>query len=388
MTTTNVHLQRLGLNRNPFPPATTGTGFVDDLSLPSHWEADLRKRIRQLAESQGDKALVIVGGYGTGKSFILNWIQAEVLPDFRIKSFFFENPGVAFYDLANHLMRQVGRYEVAKALWEMLYKPNESEAAQQQLFPLAFGDWLGTLNNRTHYDRAIRILSQSMKDQDLATDEEILNKLSRLIVETGERPYFEYRDFVPRSSRSLVAEREEPRYFQTLVKILGRILNADGIAFLLDEFEDIALTRRLNRNQAAAYTATLRRLLDVAKEEELWIIISTTPEGLDRTLALDKSFIERFSHPYIIPELSEEDAYSIVEKRLRFARNDEREGIHPFDKDVLKDLAETSRSSPRRLIKIMWHAIGLAVEQEESPPLSRKLVKEAEAQLYPKGSES
>ncbi|MDE0670134.1 MAG: hypothetical protein OXH72_00105 [Caldilineaceae bacterium] len=383
MTATDTQLQHLGLNRNPFPPATTGTGFVDDLSLPSHWEEDLRQRIRQLAASQGDKALVIVGGYGSGKSFILNWIQATVLPDFRVKSFLFENPGVAFYDLANHLMRQVGRYEVAKALWEMLYTPNEPEAAGQLHIPLEFGDWLGTLNDRIRRDRAIRILSQSMKGQGLATDEEILNKLSRLIVETGERPYFEYRDFVPRSSRSLVAEREEPQYFQTLVKILGRILNADGIAFLLDEFEDVALARQLNRNQAAAYTATLRRLLDVAKEEDLWIILSTTPEGLDRTLALDESFIERFSHPYIIPELSEEDAYNIVEKRLQLARNDGGEGLYPFDKDALKELAETSRSSPRRLIKIMWHAIGLAVERAERAPLSGELVKEAEQQLYP-----
>ena len=121
----------------------------------------------------------------------------------------------------------------------------------------------------------------AIKDQNLADDDEISIKLARLVVETGERPYFEYRDFVPRSSRSLVAEQEEPRYFQSLIKILGRIVDADGIAFLLDEFEDVPLPgRRLNRSQAASYTNTLRRLLDVAQSEALWIILSTTPEGL------------------------------------------------------------------------------------------------------------
>lgn len=381
MTATSAQLQRLGLTRNPFPPATTGTGFLDDLSLPDRWATELRKRIRELADSEGDKALVIEGGYGSGKTFTLNWIQAEVLPDHRIKPYFFENPGVAFYDLANRLMRQVGRYEVAKALWEMLYEPNQP-GVQPRLFSLEFRQWLATLHNRTRRNQEIAMLSEALKKQGLATDEEIINKLSRLIVETGDRPYFEYRDFVPRGGRSLVAEKEEPGYFQALVKILGRISNADGIAFLLDEFEDIALNRRLTRSQATSYTTTLRNLLDAAQREDLWIILSITPEGLARTAELDESLVQRFSHPYTIPELSRDEAYGIVAQRLGSARADGEEGIMPFSEDALDRLLETSYSSPRRLIKIMWHAVGLAVEREANPPLSGELVKEAEGEVY------
>ncbi len=383
MTVANTQLSHLGLTRNPFPPATTGAEFVDDISLPPSWEKDLLMRFKNLAESQGSKALIIEGGYGAGKTFILNWIQAKVLPEHRVKSYFFENPGVAFYDLANRLMRQVGRYEVTKALWEMLYQPNNTEAAQQALFWPEFGQWLGTLRNRTLRDQAIQTLSQAMKDQGIATDDEILNKLSRLIVETGERPYFEYRDFVPRARKSLVAEREEPGYFQAIVTILRRIFDADGIAFLLDEFEDIALARRLSKNQAAAYTTTLRRLLDVAQREELWIILSTTPEGFARTSELDKSLVQRFVNRYIIPPLSAEEAYGIVAQRLKPARINGGEGILPFSEDALNGLRETSRSSPRRLIKIMWHTIGLALERKEDVPLSAALVEDAEADLYP-----
>ena len=60
--------QRLGLSRNPFPPATTGSAFVDDLVLPESWERALRERIAQLASSDGPKALLIEGGYGSGKT--------------------------------------------------------------------------------------------------------------------------------------------------------------------------------------------------------------------------------------------------------------------------------------------------------------------------------
>ena len=380
MTDTAAQLQRLGLSRNPFPPATTGTGLLEDLSLPERWETDLRRQIGELAESEGDKALVIEGGYGAGKTFVLRWIEAEVLPGHRIKPFFFENPGIAFYDLANRLMRQVGRYEVAKALWEMLYP--DSPEDRQTLFSLEFRQWLASLNNRASRNKAIRSLSAALESQGFSEDEEILNKLSRLIVETGERPYFEYRDFVPRGARSLVAEQEEPNYFQSLVRILGKISNAAGIAFLLDEFEDVALGRRLSRSQAAAYISTLRRLLDVAQREDLWVILSTTPEGLARTSELDESLVQRFSHPYRIPELSRDDAVGIVARRLESARVDDGQHLSPFSDDALDRLQETSRSSPRRLIKIMWHATGLAVERREDPPLDGELVQEAEAELF------
>ena len=380
MTAAASHLRRLGLDRNPFPPATTGIGFVDRLTLPDRWEQELRTLIRELASSEGDKVLVIEGGYGSGKTFILNWIQSEVLPQSRIKPFLFENPGVAFYDLANHLMRRVGRYEMAKALWEMLGRP-DSPDAHPGLFSLEFRHWLNTLDNRKRRNWAIQMLSQALKDQHITTDEEILNKLSRLIVETGERPYFEYRDFVPRSGKSLVAEREEARYFQALVRILGRIGDANGIAFLLDEFEDITLRKRLTTNQAAHYTTTLRQLLDAAQREELWIILATTPEGFALTSTLDESFVQRFSHRYPIPGLSHDEANGIVARRLQSVRQ-EGDDLDPFVPEALAGLAETSLSNPRRLIKIMWHALGLAVEREANAPLPGALVEEAEKELY------
>lgn len=386
MTDTSERLRQLGLERNPFPPATTGAGFVKDLSLPERWDRELQERIRELSRSQGEKSLIIEGGYGAGKTYALNWLQAEVLPDYRVKPYFFENPGVAFYDLANRLMRQVGRYEVAKALWEMLY-PNDPEQ-QQMLFSLEFGQWLATLGNRSNRTRAVEMLSRALEQQGLAQDEEILNKLSRLVVETRDRPYFEYRDFVPRSGRSLVAEQEEPRYFQALVRILGRISDADGIAFLLDEFEDVALGRRLNRSQATAYTSTLRRLLDVASLEDLWVIVSTTPEGLARTRELDESLVQRFSHTYRIPELSLDDARQIVAARLASARIDGESGLWPFAEDALDGLQETSLASPRRLIKIMWHALGLAAELGAKAPIAVELVNEAEERLYVGAHES
>ena len=383
MTTTSSALQRLGLKYNPFPPATTGVAFVDDISLPQSWDQEVTQRMDRLSDSVGDKPLVIVGGYGSGKTFILNWIARRDLPPRRVHPYFFDNPGLAFYDLANRLMRQMGRYELSKALWEMFYKPDDRPNPQLSLIQLQFPDWLTTLKDRESRDFAIRALSRALQESGLATDEEISNKFARVVVETRERPYYEYRDFVPRTSRALVAEREEASYFSTLIRILLRIHEAQGIAFLIDEFEDVALGRRLNRRQTSEYIATIRRLLDTAQEENLWIILSMTPEGLDQTTRLDPSLIERFTQQYEIPPLSDEEALQIVLQRLKSARIVDRTDLSPFPDNALSELRPTTKSSPRRLIKVLWHSLALAVQENDNAPISAGTLRQAEEDLYP-----
>ena len=383
MIKTSAALQKLGLNYNPFPPATTGVAFIDDISLPPTWEQEMNQRMGRLAESVGDKALVIVGGYGSGKTFVLNWVARKNLPPRRIQPYFFDNPGVAFYDLANRLMRQMGRYELSKAIWEMFYKPSDWQSTQLPLIQLQFPDWLSTLKDRESRNAAIQSLSRAMQESGLATDEEISNKFARVVVETRERPYYEYRDFVPRTSKTLVAEREEASYFRTLIRILLRILQAEGIAFLIDEFEDVALGRRLNRKQMSEYIATIRRLLDTAQEENLWVILSMTPEGLDQTTRLDPSLIERFTQKYEIPPLSDQDALHIVIQRLRKARTVASDDLHPFSEEALSELRPTTKSSPRRLIKVLWHSLALGIESNEGVPIPRRILRQAEDELYP-----
>lgn len=376
-------LEKLGLQYNPFPPTTTGVAFVEDITLPQSWKQEMDRRISSLDESVGNKALIIVGGYGSGKTFILNWIARKALPPRRVEPFFFDNPGVAFYDLANRLMRQLGRYELAKAIWEMCYKPGGVHRLQPSLIPLEFPAWLETLKDRETRTSAIQVLSHALQDQKLATDEEISYKFARVVVETRERPYYEYRDFVPSSTRALVAGNEEASYFRTLIRILLRVLEARGVAFLIDEFEDVALGRRLSRKQTHEYTATIRRLLDTAQKENLWVILSMTPEAHDQTNKLEPSLIQRFTHKFDIPPLSDEDAYRIVAQRLGKARIVKGADLSPFPDDTLSILGPTTISSPRRLIKVLWHTLSLAARRNEDPPISINTLKQAEEELYP-----
>lgn len=97
---TNDKLSKeMGLRFNPFPPAATSVAIVKELWIPQSWQSQLESRYQHLSSGQGDKALVIVGGYGSGKTYLLHWISKNLLEGNRIQSFFFDNPGVAFYDL-------------------------------------------------------------------------------------------------------------------------------------------------------------------------------------------------------------------------------------------------------------------------------------------------
>ena len=380
-------LRRFNLKFNPFPPATTGVAFLDNVKLPRSWETQLQTHLDHLNLGRGDKALAIVGRYGSGKSFVLHWIGHKVLPQYRLRPYNFDNPGVAFYDLANKLLSQIGRYALAKALWELLYHANMEPEIQPQLIQSwDYSDWLSTLSARRGQPRRRRIierLAEKMGEDALATEGEIAYKFARLIVDTLDRPYFHYRDFVPQSTTAIVAKEKEAAFFRTLIKMLIRIHEIKGVAFLIDEFEDVALGRRLSKRQVADYLATLRRLLDTAKEEEFWLILSMTPEGYERTKELDPSLIERFSEKYGIPPLNETEARDLVFQRLEETRIESREGLWPFHDDVIKCLKSTTYSNPRRLIKVLWKSLALAVEIDQSPPIANKTVQDAETALYP-----
>ena len=322
---------------------------------------------------------MVVGPYGSGKTFVLQWIMENEFRQRRVRPYFFDNPGVAFYDLANNLLRQVGRYELSKAMWELLYRTDTSSSLQSRLFELTFPQWLAQLDSRNKRDGEMRSLADAFQTSDLVDDEEVAFRFAQLVVDTRDRPYFQFRDFVPGSSRSVVAERQEARYFKALIRILQRVFDVDGLAFLIDEFEDVALGRRLGSRQIAEYTSTLRRLLDTADEEEFWLALSITPEGLARTRSLEPSLMERFGPPFHIPELSETDAEELVWNRLTRARADNfQDRLWPFQDDVISVIQPISRSIPRRLIKIFWQSLALATHEDVKPPIPNSLVVRAE----------
>ncbi len=339
-------LKKLRLDFNPFEPAATGAPLQAKLSPPNELESRMKGLLRLHQIGSGVKAIVIVGEYGTGKTCLLQWLHNEILPSRQIKSYYFDNPGVQFYDLANALLRSIGRKDFAKFIWELV-SPHVSLSYQGDLFRKSFEEYLSVAASPRRQQNITNPLQDAIRKAEITPDEEIAHCLARIVTEVVKKPYFEYRDFIPRLSGSMVPEGEEPRYFRAILKTISQGMGAKAIAFLIDEFEEIGLQKRLTRRAAHDYLATLKRLINLAQSEQIdfWIFMSMTPDAYDTTISLDPALRERFSGPsgqeqvLRIEPLGRNDALNLMQSRINAARVKEMDkstkNLFPFPDDII-----------------------------------------------------
>ena len=386
----NTNWNRLGLEYNPFEPAASGAPVRDDLWIPERWKSRIEHILDTAGAGTGVKAIAIDGEYGSGKTYVLKWLEQEAFPKRRIKPFYFDNPGVQFYYLANLLLRQLGRYEFSKSLWEYI-KPELRNVQLPLPFPIRdeFTSWLYEVKRHRGQERAKQSILEAIRKTPITDDEEIAYRFATIMVETLDKPFFEYRDFVAGRKTTLVAETEEAKYFSAIIKTLNLTSSVEGIAFLLDEFEEISLQKRLTKKQAHDYLATLKRLLNVAKSESFWLVVSLTPKAAEVSQMLEPALWERFTsegeYQFAIPPLSIEEANQLLQFRLNGAQLSEPPSkLWPFPDDVAEILDPVNYSSPRHLVKIAFYTLAEAVQQKKPKlPIPSAFVKEIEAKIYP-----
>ena len=379
-------LPKLGLEFNPFEPAGAGAPLASVLTPPD----SLQQRVIQLLDEHQDglgvKAIVVLGEYGTGKTCLLRWLHEQVLRRRRIKSFYFDNPGVQFYSLANTLLRTIGRKDFAKFIWE-LAGPKVPEY-QRSLFRKGFEEYLSSPRRRQQ--DMTTPLQRAIVEADVTGDEQIADCLARIVTDVTRKPYFEYRDFLARQRGSLVAESEEAPYFRAILKVLSHGMNAEAVAFLIDEFEQVGLQKRLTRREAHDYLATLKRLINLASrpgsDVDFWIILSMTPDTYDTTCELEPALGQRFSKQLVeIAPLNLDDAEALMKLRLDAAhvKVQETTGLFPFPDGIV--FRKETYSSPRRLVKTCFYAIADANDQT-ALPFSADYLKAVENNLYPESN--
>lgn len=347
----------------------------------------MRRLLDRHQTGHGVKAIVVVGEYGTGKTCLLQWLHRDLFPDRRIRSFYFDNPGVQFYDLANTLLRTIGRKDFAKFIWE-LAGPHISDPYQRSLFQRGFEEYLSSSSRTKHQQDIVTSLQEAIVKVGVTTDEEIAHCLARIVTDATRKPYFEYRDFIPRHSGSVVAEGEEAPYFGALVNTIIRGSGANGVALLIDEFEEVGLQKRLTKRATHDYLATLKRLINLSRnrESEFWIVLSLTPDAYETTRELEPALAERLSgqdHEIRIQPLTPEVALDFVRSRLKTARSSGSGhvgNLFPFP-DALP-FKPTTFNNPRWLVKACSFAIDGA-DAKTPLPFTDDYLHEVESTLYP-----
>ncbi|MFQ5801431.1 MAG: AAA family ATPase [Candidatus Methylomirabilales bacterium] len=384
-------LARLRLRFNPFEPAASGAPTGPELWIPNGWKTMAEQLLTMAESGHGPKAMAVVGEYGSGKTYLLNWLATQELPRRRIHPYYFDNPGVHFYDLANSLLRRLGRLSFAKSLWELL-RPEVS--GQRALFDEELPFLVASRRGKGERLQLSTELQRAIQKHAITGDEEIARKLARLIVETWEKPYFEYRDFVAGHKEALVAEREEAPYFKAILRALRAAQGIEAVAFLIDEFEEVSLQKRLTRRDAHDYLATLKRLLNLTQDENFWVIVAMTHQAQDVTKQLEPTLWERFTshgrYTFVIPPLRDAEARELVKRRVEWARttNGSEDSLFPFPENFDTALQPSTRSSPRRLVKVAFYCIaeGARTDRRIDLPLRVAFIREVEERIYP-GSE-
>ena len=384
-------LSKLDLAFNPFEPAASGPPVGIAISPPGSLAAQLSDFVETRRRARGPKVFVILGNYGAGKTCLLRWLHDHLLPDQRIKPFYFDNPDVHFYALANRLLRTIGRKDFAKFIWEFA-GPHLSTPYQRNLFRQSFEEYLSAQSRPRRGDRqdATESLQNAIMSANVTSDEEIAHCLARIVTDAVRKPYFEYRDFLPSKPDSLVAEAAEAPYFGAILKTLARGSGTDAIAFLIDEFEEIGLRKRLTKRAAHDYLATLKRLINLTQQQDnhFWLFLSMTRDAYQTTKDLEPALVERFEDSVLrIKPLKKHDALTLVQSRLYAARprkpmsdgKNNRRALFPFPDNV--PFSPKTRSNPRRLVKACSSAISTA--GHDTPlPFSMDYLKDVEDRLF------
>ena len=381
-------LRKLGLKFNPFEPSASGPPVGIALQPPTTLADPMRHLLDRHQTAAGPTVVVIVGEYGTGKTCLLRWLHERILPQRRIKSFYFDNPGVYFYDLANRLLRTIGRKNFAKFIWE-LASPHVSTPYQRSLFQDNFEAFLVAESKPRQQRRAVLApLQTAIIEAGITTDEEIAHCLGRIVADAVTTPYFQYRDFLPRHNGSVVAENEEAPYFGAVLRTLKKGFGVDAVAFLIDEFEEIGLQKRLTKRAAHDYLATLKRLINLAHEEDnhFWLFLSMTPDVFDTTRELEEALIERVSKDSIlhVGTLQPSDAVALMQARLDAARPERsiqsKGSLFPFQDPL--PFGPKTRANPRRLVQACSAAIAGA-DDGTALPFTGDYLQGVEMQRFP-----
>ena len=179
---------RYGLKFNPFPPAATGTAFAKDLWVPSSWSTELESVYTALSGGEEPKATTVVGGYGSGKTYVLHWMMEQQFRPNHVQPYYIGNPGLAFYTLADELLRQIGRYEFSKAVWQALSNEHGMFTNQSSFVESPFNLWLESLHTQTSKTEAQRRLATALQNLRLTDEAEVSFRFAQIIVGTKGPP--------------------------------------------------------------------------------------------------------------------------------------------------------------------------------------------------------
>lgn len=403
----------LGLTHNPFPAAGLAPDAPKIRPFP-----DVRAKIEGFLHSflrtKQSKGMVILGDFGTGKTYHLRYIQRELeaLRGTHIKTVFLDSPGVEPYDLIRGVIREVGEEEVAKGVWAILSpKLREGIGREGQRYFDSF------LHDRTvkerdqaarirraevirtelvsiteevlsdhrrflrQFDKNIMMSREKLRDhlantllepgpggKRLTTNAGVARHLASVCLYDGAPALESWERLTTRSSAAtLFPPAGEPEFLQAIL----RVLLSSGYEYfvlLLDEFEKVPEMELMTAREARRYLDTIRMLIDRSWETLpfAYLIASVDASWRHVEAELDRALPQRFPTVIDLPRLdrAEVAVYLIIE-HLNLARRAGKipeEPLSPFPSNLLELVPPEYRRTARQVLVLCHHLIERAVE--------------------------
>lgn len=406
---------KLGLERNPFPANGNPPASPTIAPYP-----EVNKQITQFVisflRSKKSRGLVILGDYGTGKTYHLRWIRSllESKPEVSIQILNIETPGLEPYHLVRSILAQIGDQEIAKAVWRLILpKLKEAISSQGQKFfqdfmsdkltkrgskslplesfgmdyeyvkvdPETFTDYRnflssfdkrGTLSREKLRDWALPLLYRNERDGGVAitTNAAIAKEIANLCFLSGVPALESWERLTVTSNEGIFPNQAEPEFLQTILRLLV-LTGTQFFVLLLDEFEKVPLMENLTQREMKKYLDTVRMLADKSWEDDdlpfAWVIASHDEAWDQVSDKLNQALAERFPTEIHLPRTVEKDvsAYIIIQ-HLNLSRLDssKTDTLLPFSENIMDLIPVELRRTPRDLLTLCYELIEASINVE------------------------
>ncbi len=407
---------RLGLSRNPFPASGNPPPSP---SIPPYPEVyrQVTDFVISFLRSQQSRGLVLLGDYGTGKTYHLRWIQAllEAKPEVAIRVVSVETPGLEPYDLVRDILAQIGDQELAKAVWALalpilrdqvrgegqrffqrfaegkvkprrgpqislesvgmelpLVEVSEETFRDYREFLSAF-DRTGVLSREKLRDWFQPFLYRPRQEGGLGITRNpaIARELANLCFLAGVPALQSWERLTVPGGQSPFPVRGEPEFLQTILRLLVAT-GTEYFVLLLDEFEKVPLMEIMTQREMKRYLDTVRMLADRGWQEEplpfAWVIASHDDAWDLVRDKLNRALAERFPTEVHLPRSADPTvARYLVSQHLALVRLNEEPGdsMRPFPDNFIELIPLELRHTSRDLLTLCYQIIEEATSKAE-----------------------
>lgn len=362
--------EQLGLHANPFPP--DGLAPDDNLLPPLPETLDIiGEFVRQFLRTRKYRGLVVLGTYGTGKTHTLKLIREQLQENnLPLKAIYLITPSYEPYQILRGILKELGQGEVTKMLWNIVMEdlttkyekvgidffsrfeprvqPRTARTrtrsvgidqlplfSRRLLAPESLGDYRTFLEafdrDRLSRDELREYIVSVFTDR-ITPDVAIASEFASMLIYDQYQAFASWESLtVPGRNRALYKPDGEP----TLLLALMQVLKANGIQYLvvlIDEFEGIALMKRMTRREAINYLYTLRMLIDRAWDEHPFaFVLASTRQAWETAKGdLYEAFGDRVAQELELPRLNDKQARQMMLSYLDTARSsDDARGTPP-----------------------------------------------------------